>query len=517
MRVIVISNMFVDLRFRSMLKNEFDNNILLDVFKPDELISEYSEFKNGKYDLCIVWINLLIEYPEMEEDVIFERCKLEDAVGICKEYLISIKEKAESISLSQIWIQQDQFWRSSWHYFPYQLNKKGIINSLCSLIPEMLPYRCKIIDINDIIAQIGVGQAYDNKKSRRWGNPYTSLLEQAIVKSIKRMSSSTRLMSPKCIILDCDNVLWGGVVGEDGIEGIELGSEGIGLRYQKFQRIILNLYLTGTIVALCSKNDYVDVKQVFQLHTGMILKWNNIVTTKINWLSKVENIIGILEELGIEEKDVLFVDDSKDNTPEVIMEVAKDFPQVRMEHRTGETGLATAVLRGFELAKGDYMACMDADLQHPPVVLKYMYKAMESGADFCIPSRLIPGGDDGGLNWYRKFVSGTARKIGQWMLPCLRQISDPTSGLFMFRREVIAHADLQPIGWKIMVEVLAMGSYKKVIEIPYKFQQRTEGESKLSGKVTLEYLKQLKDLRKRYNKANKYEVEIWSTERMMAE
>ena len=54
--------------------------------------------------------------------------------------------------------------------------------------------------------------------------------------------------------------------------------------------------------------------------------------------------------------EILFVDDSKDNTPEVIMEVAKDFPQVRMEHRTGETGLATAVLRGFELAKGDYMA-----------------------------------------------------------------------------------------------------------------------------------------------------------------
>ena len=83
------------------------------------------------------------------------------------------------------------------------------------------------------------------------------------------------------------------------------------------------------------------------------------------------------------------------------------------------------------------------------------------------------------------------------MLPCLRQISDPTSGLFMFRREVIEHADLQPIGWKIMVEVLAMGSYsRRLVEIPYKFQQRTEGESKLSGKVTMEYLKQLKDLEK---------------------
>ena len=220
----------------------------------------------------------------------------------------------------------------------------------------------------------------------------------------------------------------------------------------------------------------------------------SVVVPTFNEGKNIRNLVTQINDAlkGID-YEILFVDDSKDNTPEVIMEVAKDFPQVRMEHRTGETGLATAV------------------------VLKYMYKAMESGADFCIPSRLIPGGDDGGLNWYRKFVSGTARKIGQWMLPCLRQISDPTSGLFMFRREVIAHADLQPIGWKIMVEVLAMGSYKKVIEIPYKFQQRTEGESKLSGKVTLEYLKQLKDLRKRYNKANKYEVEIWSTERMMAE
>ncbi len=213
--------------------------------------------------------------------------------------------------------------------------------------------------------------------------------------------------------------------------------------------------------------------------------------------------------------EIVFVDDSRDNTPEIIKEVAEDYPAVRMEHRTGEKGLATAVLKGFSIASGEYLACMDADLQHPPAVLKYMYKAMESGADMCIPSRLIPGGDDGGLNWYRKFVSATARKIGQWMLPCLRKISDPTSGLFMFRREVIARADLQPIGWKIMVEVLAMGTYSKVIEIPYRFQQRAEGESKLSGKVTLEYLKQLKNLRKRYNKANHYNVERWSTQQMM--
>ena len=227
-------------------------------------------------------------------------------------------------------------------------------------------------------------------------------------------------------------------------------------------------------------------------------------------------VVPVVESLPCE-YELLFVNDgSKDASPAILDRLAMESEKVKVIHFSRNYGHEAAMIAGSDYSTGDGVICMDADLQHPPIVLKYMYKAMESGADFCIPSRLIPGGDDGGLNWYRKFVSGTARKIGQVMLPCLRKISDPTSGLFMFRREVIENADLQPIGWKIMVEVLAMGTYSKVVEIPYKFQQRTEGESKLSGKVTLEYLKQLKNLRKRYNKSNKYEVEVWSTERMMA-
>lgn len=131
----------------------------------------------------------------------------------------------------------------------------------------------------------------------------------------------------------------------------------------------------------------------------------SVVVPTFNEGKNIRNLVTQIDDAlkGID-YEILFVDDSKDNTPDVIREVAKDFPQIRLEHRTGETGLATAVLKGFELAKGEYMACMDADLQHPPIVLKYMYRAMESGADFCIPSRLIPGGDDGGLNWYMPLI-----------------------------------------------------------------------------------------------------------------
>ena len=215
--------------------------------------------------------------------------------------------------------------------------------------------------------------------------------------------------------------------------------------------------------------------------------------------------------------EVIFVDDSTDNTPDAKKKVMEENPNVRMEHRETEKGLATAVLEGFKLSRGDYIAVMDADLQHPPAILRSMYAVMETGVDFCVPSRFIPGGSDGGLGPYRKLVSGVARYIGKIMLPSLRKITDPTSGLFMFRRSVIEDADLRPIGWKIMVEVLAMGNYRSVVEIPYKFQARPAGESKLSSKVTLEYLKQVAELTRRGKKQSNVTVTRWSVSKLKSE
>ncbi len=145
-----------------------------------------------------------------------------------------------------------------------------------------------------------------------------------------------------------------------------------------------------------------------------------------------------------------------------------------------------------------------------------MYLALEYGAELCIPSRFIPGGSDGGLGPYRKLVSGVARYLGKLALPCLRNITDPTSGLFMFRKEVIEGAKMNPIGWKIMVEVLAMGRYTKVIEIPYKFQARPAGESKLNSKVTLEYLEQIRTLRRIAPRYEETQVVRWTNEKIKA-
>ena len=196
---------------------------------------------------------------------------------------------------------------------------------------------------------------------------------------------------------------------------------------------------------------------------------------------------------------ILIDDGSTDNSGSICDGYAASDSRMTVIH-TANKGLSAARNAGLDIAKGEYIAVMDADLQHPPEILRAMFAVVSSGYDVCIPSRFIKGGGDGGLNMWRKFVSWSARMMGKILLSSLRKVSDPTSGLFMFKRGVIDGADLQPIGWKIMIEVVAMGSFSTLCEIPYVFCERNAGESKLDSKVTMEYIQQLFGLLKREKK-----------------
>lgn len=220
----------------------------------------------------------------------------------------------------------------------------------------------------------------------------------------------------------------------------------------------------------------------------------NILSVVIPTYNERDNVVKIAQYIGETLKanyEIIFVDDSSDDTPQILQELSQKDSHVRFEHRENERGLGTAVVRGFALASGDTIGVMDADLQHPPEVLLDMLKAIENGADIVIPSRFIPGGDDGGLSIGRKLVSATARYIGKASLKKLRPISDATSGFFMFQKKVIEGTKLQPIGWKILIEILARGQYTKVVEIPYKFRARAAGESKMSLQEQWNYIRHL--------------------------
>jgi len=155
--------------------------------------------------------------------------------------------------------------------------------------------------------------------------------------------------------------------------------------------------------------------------------------------------------------------------------------------RPGKAGLASAVVAGFAAAKGDVLLVMDADLSHPPEVAPKLADAIASGADLAVGSRYVAGG--GVMDWpmKRQVVSRVACLMGQVLVP----VRDSTSGFFALRRSVIDGVTLNPIGFKIGFEVMARGTYKKVVEVPYTFRDRELGSSKFGQREVVQYVQQL--------------------------
>lgn len=117
----------------------------------------------------------------------------------------------------------------------------------------------------------------------------------------------------KCLVLDLDNTLWGGVVGEDGPQGIQLDFETPGSHFLAFQQAILDLYNRGIILAINSKNNYDDAMEVIRRHPNMVLKEHHFAATRINWNDKVENMRELAKELNIRTDSMVFLDDDPRN------------------------------------------------------------------------------------------------------------------------------------------------------------------------------------------------------------
>ncbi len=153
---------------------------------------------------------------------------------------------------------------------------------------------------------------------------YTDLFFSEVAKELMGLYRIINTPSKKCLILDLDNTLWGGVIGQDGFENIELGQDGIGRAYQDFQREALKLHKKGIILAICSKNNESDAMEFFKTHTEMILKPEHFAAKRINWSDKASNIKDIAREINIGLDSVVFFDDDpaerkwvRDSLPQV--------------------------------------------------------------------------------------------------------------------------------------------------------------------------------------------------------
>ncbi|RSS80938.1 glycosyltransferase family 2 protein [Streptomyces sp. WAC06614] len=198
--------------------------------------------------------------------------------------------------------------------------------------------------------------------------------------------------------------------------------------------------------------------------------------------------------------EVLFVDDSTDDTPDVIEKAARDcpFPVSVLHRERASGGLGGAVVAGLERAGGDWVVVMDADLQHPPHLVPELVGAGErTGAELVVASRYISGGSRAGLaGSYRVAVSRGATWLTKGLFPrALRGISDPMSGFFAMRRTAVASAALRPLGYKILLELAVRCRPRTVAEVPFVFQERFAGESKSTAREGLRFLSHLAALR----------------------
>jgi dolichol-phosphate mannosyltransferase len=220
----------------------------------------------------------------------------------------------------------------------------------------------------------------------------------------------------------------------------------------------------------------------------------SLVVPTYNERFNIGPLIGRIEAVLKQEPfdfEIIIVDDnSPDETWNLAKEMAKENPRLQVIRREGARGLATAVVDGWKAAKGEILGVMDGDLQHPPEILSNLLGSIMKGkADVAIGSRHVSGGSVGKWNLPRRSVSRGASAIAFMLLPqVLRAVRDPMSGFFLMKRSVIDLDLLRPTGYKILLEILARGNYRRIVEVPYVFETRKHGKSKLGPKQYLEFL-----------------------------
>lgn len=211
----------------------------------------------------------------------------------------------------------------------------------------------------------------------------------------------------------------------------------------------------------------------------------------------VSQLSHLLDQTIRDRYELIIVDDnSPDKTWEVAQSLMSEYPQLRVMRREKERGLSTAVIRGWQAAQGEILGVIDADLQHPPETLLQLYAEMERGADLAVASRHVAEGGVSDWSIIRRFLSRGAQVLGLIILPgVVGRVSDPMSGYFMVRRDAIMGKVMDPVGYKILIEVLGRGNIRWIGEAGYVFQERQEGESKVTGKQYIEYIQHLLKLR----------------------
>ena len=299
-----------------------------------EILDEKSQLYKFSPDITFLIIdsrNALGEFflnpysISVEERKLFVENKSNEIINLAKELVKKSKSKLvisnfnipsySPIGISEV---KEEF---GLHDMIRSLNQK--IKVGFSLEPEIIIY-----DLNSFITAFGEHKVFSYKEFF-YGDIRISLdcipyLAEELIGYVTAVLG----LSKKCVVLDLDNTLWGGIVGEDGFEGIKLGDDPVGRSYVEFQHNLLALNQRGILLAINSKNNFDDAIQVINEHPNMVLKEENFACIRINWNDKVTNMKEISDELNIGLDSMVFLDDDPAN----IEYVNSNLPEISSIH-----------------------------------------------------------------------------------------------------------------------------------------------------------------------------------------
>lgn len=207
----------------------------------------------------------------------------------------------------------------------------------------------------------------------------------------------------------------------------------------------------------------------------------SIVLATLNERDNILPLVRRIRAVGLKSYEMVFVDDgSTDGTVECLAVLAGGDPSLRLVSRSVRRTLAEAQIEGIGQSTGDYVVVMDADLQHPPETLPLLIGELDRGVDLCVGSRYAPGASTGGRSPYRAVISLGAEMFARLLVPEARGVSDPISGFFCFRRAVYRFPSGRVRGYKPLLFLLVLCGGRHVSEVPYSFNSRVAGSSKIT-------------------------------------
>ena len=293
MKILCVSDIILDAFFRN-IENKFPQISIKVIYSENLAAQLFNTGIDKDVELIYIHIDSIFKKYSKNYLVILLNSLYEFALNTTKKVLCSnlIFESFKSNSLSNTFGFIIDNNRSFFEFF--------IDKQLKNLY---------FIDVWNVVLNIGATNSYNYRLGHLYQMPYTksflSEFEIKLTEYIKRIDTPDK----KVIIVDCDNTLWQGILGEDGIDGIKCDLNTDGILFYHFQQFLIQKKDEGYLLVICSKNNEKDVEDVFN-KKPMPLQWDDFVLKKINWNNKVENIKEIASELNVSLDSFVFIDDS---------------------------------------------------------------------------------------------------------------------------------------------------------------------------------------------------------------